>query len=180
MWSFAPMACGRVLFALLVLLSLCSAASGAPDATECAALGFNSELVLCSDCDVLEETVRDADLVGECRRCCLAGEGGDQTAGLQFTKATLEVDRWRLQPYPELKNFVDSRSKAFTSFSVVYTHSYRATPTLVLRRPAKEAAADGKPAEVRVAVGNWKTDQLEAFLKEKLASNAKANDKDTL
>lgn len=30
------------------------------DATQCAALGFNSELVLCSDCDLLDETVHDA------------------------------------------------------------------------------------------------------------------------
>lgn len=163
-----------LLFALL-LLGVC-AASGAPDATatECAALGFNSELVLCSDCDVLEDTVRDAQLVGECRRCCVAGEGGDQTAGLLFTKATLEVDRWRLQPYPELKSFAEGKGKAYSNFGVSYTHSYRATPTLVLKRSAKEAAADGKPMEVRVTVGNWKQDQLDAFLHEKLATAATA------
>jgi hypothetical protein len=161
-----------LLFASLLLL-VCAAA-GAPDAataTECSALGFNSELVLCSDCDVLEDTVREAGLEGECRRCCVAGDGGDQTAGLLFTKATLEVDRWRLDPYPELKGFVNRKAKAYGNFAVVYTHSYRASPTLVLKRSAEEAAADGKPAEVRVTVGAWKTDQLDAFLKEKLAAH---------
>lgn len=89
-----------------------------------------------------------------------------------WLRAQLELDNWRLQPFPELKSFVETRAKAFPAFSVVYTGAFRAPPTLVLRRPKEAAAADGKPAELRLNVGNWKVDQLDLFLKERLGTKA--------
>ena len=158
----------------LLLLSLLALPHRAysSNAEECSSLGFDSELVLCSDCDVLEETVHDADLTGECRRCCVAGEAGDQTAGIVWTRAHLECDQWQLKPYPELLDFYDHRTAELVKRGfngMVYGSSYRSPPLLVLRRLKEEAAKDGKPAEVKVNVANWKADQLEAFLKERLA-----------
>jgi len=140
----------------LALLALCSlalallAAAQPKSAEECSALGFNSALTLCSDCEALQQALNDEQLASECRACCSEGEAADDAG--PFTTAVLEVDSWSLPAYPEINDFVDKRAAAFPRLSV-RTTGWRMAPTLVL-----SAAGGGEP--VRVKVGGWKTDSL--------------------
>ena len=70
------------LFAALLAISLASAAE-----LSCEEAGF-SNLVLCSDCKQLESFVQDAELVGDCQRCCSPDEEKDEGP---FTSATLDI-----------------------------------------------------------------------------------------
>ena len=152
----------------LLLLSLACVVSVhcESDASACASLGFNSALVLCSDCDLLEQSVRDEALAGECRGCCVASEG-DDTVGT-FATAVLELDNWKLQPYPELNAFVEKRAAEFPGFSVRYSSAWRAAPTLILRRGVELQSDANQAREVRVSVAGWKADALADFLRGKL------------
>lgn len=51
---------------------------------------FTPDVVACSDCDVLEATTHDADLVAECKACCVKGSSA------KYVSATLEVCPHRL------------------------------------------------------------------------------------
>lgn len=75
----------RNLIGVVASLLAISAVSAAQ--LSCEDAGF-SNLVLCSDCKQLESFVQDAELVGDCLRCCSPDEEKDEGP---FTKATLEI-----------------------------------------------------------------------------------------
>jgi len=56
-----------LLVALLAATALCAAAA---TATDCAALGFNSDTLQCSDCARLSSVVGDDSLAADCAACC--------------------------------------------------------------------------------------------------------------
>ncbi len=214
----------RRLLACALLLSLAARASVRADdaADACASLGFNSALVLCSDCDLLEQTVHDER--ASARACAARGatrrvpcpdaaarsarrrvqallrghRGRRRDGGAHLHNSCTRSRRLetrvnaphhahartrspsfrlsltrsaRSRPYPELSSFVDSRAAAFPAFSVRYTGAWRSPPTLLLQRTKAAAAADGRPREMRIAVGGWKADALAAYLRDKLRAD---------
>merc|ERR1712216_780450 len=73
-----------------LLLVLCATCAGAaPAATGCRELGFTETLV-CSKCDRLEQVVKDAGLVKDCRSCCTE-DVDDSASSVKAASAILDI-----------------------------------------------------------------------------------------
>lgn len=145
----------KAIFAVLVFAICAAFAAG----KSCEALGFSS-LVVCSDCGQLESFVSDAALVAECRRCCTPDAEG---AAGRFAQATLEVCPHTIPSLPHLADFIKQKAKGYKALTVRYVPGVQ--PRLVMRRGA---AAGGATQPTLVPIRQWKGDDVEAYLREKL------------
>lgn len=123
---------------------------------DCEALGFTG-LGLCSDCDQMATYVKDPQLVEECRHCCVQDEGAAGAA--KFSEAVLEVCSRRIGLYPDVSTFVEEKASLFPKLRVVYRIG--AAPKLIM-----QDSSTGEQEVVRI--DNWKTENVEQFLREKL------------
>lgn len=139
----------------LLLLVLCH---GRPTEQEhksrCLDLGFTSDLG-CSDCESLLEYVKDEDLVQDCKSCCTP----DQQVLKKYTSVTLEICPHRLAGLPQIKEFIDKKSKDFKKLKV--SLEYGAYPRLVLKGP------EGSDI---MRIDNWKAAHIEEYLKDRLVT----------
>ncbi|PNH07822.1 selenoprotein [Tetrabaena socialis] len=138
---------------IALLVALLALSVRAAEEPSCDALGFTGDVV-CSDCDVLVQFVKDAELEADCRRCCVK----DTVTSKRFHKAELVVDQWRANTLPEIKQFIEKHAKSFApALKVLY--SQNSSPKLRLSGP------DGSEA---VRIDNWKAASIAEFLKERL------------
>ena len=139
-----------------------AAADGPPlSAAECERLGF-TPLLLCSACDALAESVRDAELLSECRRCCAPDAAADVEI---YSSAVLEYCPHSLRNERDLEGFLRSRAGGVAGLTVRAAPGV--PPRLVLR-------GDGA-ARREVDVAGWKEDALIEFLASRLKAPAAAD-----
>ena len=163
MATTAPFLRKWLVLSLLVAALLARAVSGDASAA-CVALGFTGQS-LCSDCDLLLDATRDAQLSSECRGCCVedaaAPSGG-------YTSAELEADSWSLPAYGEVRDFLDGNK------AVKVRYRSGQPPTLVLR---KEVGGKKEPP-LRVVVAKWKAKAIAEFVAQQLVAAAPAKEYD--
>ncbi|EKX38781.1 hypothetical protein GUITHDRAFT_115110 [Guillardia theta CCMP2712] len=134
---------GKMKAVCIASLALLLATSGvlAEKNASCRELGFTETLV-CSKCTRLEESIKDTDLVSECRSCC--SEDVDDASAA----------------FPDVVTFIDEKAKQFPKVSVRYQRG--APPTLYLK--------DEKGGEIdKIRIDSWNTDTIVEFMKERLA-----------
>ncbi|CAM6026723.1 unnamed protein product [Sphagnum balticum] len=124
----------------------------------CEDLGFTG-LALCSDCDSLAEYVKDQELETDCRKCCTP-EAEDAISKVMYARALLEICMRKLAFYPDVQTFIDDRLKQFWEV-VDVQYRYGSPPKLILKDE------NGNHKET-IRIDNWKTDQIEQFLVEKV------------
>jgi hypothetical protein len=151
--------------ALLAAAPPPAAAAAAADgpsltAAECERLGF-TPLLLCSACDSLAESVRDAELLSECRRCCAPDVAADEVV---YKSAVLEYCPHSLRSERDLEGFLRARAGGVAGLTVRAAPG--APPRLVLR-------GDGA-ARREVDLAGWKEDALVEFLATRLRAPAVA------
>lgn len=95
----------------------------------------------------------------ECQSCCIDDSAPAQP--ILFSSARLRVCSWKLGRYPAVHDFVSNRAHRFPKLHVEYARG--ADPELILMGENVNEAAD------TVSIGSWTVDNMEAFLKEKLA-----------
>lgn len=142
------------MLALFLFALVISAAAINEHERSCIEAGFSPQLVSCTDCGSLEEYVRDEQIVAECKKCCVKS-AAEQT--LKFTSAFLEVCPYRLNGLPQIKDFIDKRSKKYTSLEVNF--KYGAYPRLIL---------SGSEGTDTVRIDNWRKESIEEYLQDKL------------
>ncbi|GFR39657.1 hypothetical protein Agub_g128 [Astrephomene gubernaculifera] len=140
---------------LVVTLLTLSTSVKAQDKT-CDELGFTPELV-CSDCDVLAEYVKDAELAEDCRKCCTK-----DPVSKRYSKAELIVDQWRANALPQIKDFIDKKAKVYGK-QLKVSYSPGAAPRLRLK---------GSAGSETVRIDNWKATHIAEFLNERLEAVA--------
>jgi hypothetical protein len=130
-------------------------------AAECERLGF-TPMLLCSACDSLAESVHDAELISECRRCCAPDAAADEAV---YTSAVLEYCPHSLRNERDLEGFLRSRAGGVAGLTVRAAPG--APPRLVLR-------GDGASRR-EVDVAGWKEAALVEFLATRLRAAAAAD-----
>lgn len=126
---------------------------------DCEALGF-SNLVLCSDCDVMSSYVKVPELLDDCKRCCAAETGASSST---YSSAVIEVCKLRLPSYPHVGDFLNNKLENFGD-RIKVKHKYGAYPQIIFK------SSDGKAVET-VRVDNWKVEHFEEFLSRKLSKD---------
>ncbi|KAG0586037.1 hypothetical protein KC19_2G058700 [Ceratodon purpureus] len=156
---------GRRVVLLCVVLGLCGLWSGVEgevvSEARCDELGFTG-LVLCSDCDSLVEYVKDKELEADCRKCC-AEEFENDLSKMKYARAVLEICLRKVMFYPNIQTFIDEKLSDFPEVSVKYR--FGAPPKLIM----KDEKGSQKES---IRIDNWKTEQIEQFLKQKVISEA--------
>lgn len=127
----------------------------------CEDLGFTG-LALCSDCDSLAEYVKDKELEADCRKCC-AEESENALSKMKYAGAVLEICLRKVMFYPNIQTFIDEKLSNFPEVDVKYR--YGAPPKLIM----KDEQGNHKES---IRIDNWKTQQIEQFLSEKVISKA--------
>jgi len=160
-------ACARVLTSAVASFVFLWALHGVqteelPDAS-CGDLGFTG-LALCSDCDSLAEYVKDKELEADCRKCC-AEESENALSKMKYSGAVLEICMRKVMFYPNIQTFIDDRLGEFPEVDVKYR--FGAPPKLIMKD-------DKGNLKDSIRIDNWKTEQIEQFLSEKVTtSNAR-------
>jgi len=126
---------------------------------DCEELGF-STLVLCSDCKLLGEYVRDERLVAECLSCCAK----ESDADTRYAKAVLEICKQRLPAYTHVNDFIKAAKKKYGK-RVQVKYKFGAFPQIVMK------TADGKTGE-SIRIDNWQAETIEEYLTSKLAGES--------
>lgn len=150
----------------LVVLALAASSAQADtqlSATECQKLGFSKETT-CSDCTLMEEYVKDAELVADCKKCCTA----EQKAAKKYTHARLEVCPYRLNGLPHIQAFLDKSAAAFKP-ALKVSKQFNAYPRLVLYNKEGGSSSSNKDT-TSIRVDNWKAAEVEEYLRSMLVT----------
>lgn len=129
---------------------------------QCLDLGFNRLETDCAKCDyfgqfdLLEGQVN-------CQKCCTADTASEDKPR-RYPKARLEMCNCKREAYPQISAFISGKaSKSMKGF--VSRHVDYAEPVLKL--------LDEKNNVIKtLSIQKWTTDQVEAFLKERLVEFA--------
>ncbi|XP_024394495.1 uncharacterized protein [Physcomitrium patens] len=127
----------------------------------CEDLGFTG-LALCTDCDSIAEYVKDKELEADCRKCC-AEESENAFSKMKYAGAVLEICLRKVMFYPNVQTFIDDKLIEFPEVDMQYR--FGAPPKLIM----KDEKGNHKES---IRIDNWKTDQIEQFLKEKVVSKS--------
>ncbi|KAI8106784.1 hypothetical protein M9434_001438 [Picochlorum sp. BPE23] len=143
---------------LPLLLSVCGLVRSDAAGSSCADKGFDELRLVCSDCRELETFVSDnAQLIQECFECCSPDDKDNRGF---YTSAVLEYCPIVAHNHPDILNFIKEKASDFKGLRVVKKPS--SVPALLLR----DDASQGTPEKMHIM--NWKKEQIEEFLKEKL------------
>jgi len=122
--------------------------------------GFNSDNLLCSSCDKLQQFNLDA-LSSSCYECCQEERSTD--AVKKYSRARLEVCGWKVGAYPQVQAFIKSeRPDAFPGLEIKYKRG--ADPVIKVLNDSGELVES-------LAIDKWNTDAIVEFLKEHLETN---------
>lgn len=128
---------------------------------KCEDLGFTG-LALCSDCDSLAEYVKDQELEADCRKCC-AEESENALSKMKYAGAVLEICMRKVMFYPNIQTFIDDKLSQFPDVDVQFR--FGAPPKLIMN----DESGNQKES---IRIDNWKTEQIEQFLREKVISKS--------
>ena len=154
-----------VKYTVCILLSYC--VYGLASRKECNRLGFNSDSLVCTKCDEMEQffegqTGEDEkqfeELVGDCRNCC-----SDQATSKKksYTLAKLQVCDWKLKHYPNIDDFAKNHVDNIDNVEMDYIRGMM--PQLKMINEGDEKADfDIVPIE------KWTVDNIKEYLKEHL------------
>lgn len=146
---------------LLLCSSLTSLAAFAHETERerfCAEKGF-AKSPLCSDCNGLEEYVKDEELVAECRACCV--HDSSTPTKEKYKRAVLEVCQFNIGATPHIEEFVEKKLKEYPNLQVRY--KIGAHPRLHL---------SSRDRQETIRIDHWKTEEIEEYLKDRLDAGA--------
>lgn len=153
---------------LVAVAALVGAAAASKSAADCAQLGFVSDALRCSHCDVLLRHTSDPSLYAECKDCCSESKDLGRTAGSQqqqqsvYARAVLDVDLRFVREGSELQQFLDKHLESFGD---------AVTVSDVMRSPGRLSMIDKSGAVGQsLRIQNWRADQIADYLKKMLSS----------
>lgn len=104
----------------------------------------------------------NAELEADCRKCC-AEESENAFSKMKYAGAVLEICLRKVMFYPNVQTFIDDKLIEFPEVDMQYR--FGAPPKLIM----KDEKGNHKES---IRIDNWKTDQIEQFLKEKVVSKS--------
>lgn len=92
------------------------------------------------------------DMIAECNACC---SESTQPEIIKSHKAELIICRWKLGHFPQIKNFIDNKSKSFKNLEIKYE---RGSPPLLKLYEASDSEGN------EVAIKSWDLEAISEYL----------------
>lgn len=135
---------------LLLLGSISSSSVVLSSPEDCLKYGFNSDVLLCSTCDLVQRAMGEgSDISAHCLQCCIAAEAVEI-----YAKAVLELDKRTLPFMPELAAVVKSKKELKLTVRNEVTN-----PRLLMYK----SNDDDEPAET-ISVSSWSAETFKDYL----------------
>jgi hypothetical protein len=121
---------------------------------QCLSFGFVTEKLACGVCREMSTFISETSLINQCNACCNPSLDSEK----KYKRATLEICQLKLLSFPEVRNFIDKRSRLFKDLRVVYR--MHASPILIME--------DKNGNKETLSLEKWSNDDIFNYLSQSI------------